>query len=217
MNGEADMKRIRDAGADRAGIAIDAATKPLFDSLRGAGVSGPHRWERYCDAVDEAVSVFGRYKTGVHLIVGIGETEEEMVRTIDCFHNRGAVTHLFSFYPEPRSIMENHPRPTLGAYRRVQLARYLINNSIRKISDFSFSGSGQIIDFGVDITPFIDSGVPFMTSGCPGRDGLIACNRPFSNERPSEPIRNFHFIPNQNDKDMIASQIFEDTDRAPVC
>ena len=208
MDGETDMKRIMAAGADRVGIAIDTATKPLFDSLRGAGVGGPHKWERYTKAVDEAVSVFGRYNAGVHLIVGIGETEEEMAQTIGYFHKKGALTHLFSFYPEPGSVMENHPRPTMGCYRRMQLARYLINESICSADDFSFSEDGQITDFGVDITPFVDSGVPFVTSGCPGRDGLIACNRPFSNERPSEPIRNYHLLPDREDRMIIASQIF---------
>jgi len=216
MNGETDMRRIKDAGADRAGIAIDTAAKPLFDSLRGVGAGGPHRWERYLSAVDEAVAIFGRYKTGVHLIVGIGETEEEMAQTIDFFHNKGAVTHLFSFYPEPGSLMENHPRPTMGNYRRIQLARYLINESVCGASDFTFSEKGRLVDFGVDVTPFINSGSPFMTSGCPGRDGLVACNRPFSNERPSEPIRNFHLTPDEDDIKAITAQLFEDMEKAYI-
>ena len=206
MDGEADLRRIKNAGADRVGIAIDAATEPLFDATRGKGVKGPHRWERYIQAVDEAVSVFGRYNAGVHLIVGLGETEEEMTRIIDACYKKGALTHLFSFYPEPGSLMENHPRPSIESYRRIQLARYLINEGIRDYSGFTFSGSGELTDFGIDIDPYIKCGLPFMTSGCPGKDGLMACNRPYSNERPSEPIRNYHFIPDEDDIDIIASQ-----------
>ena len=38
---------MKKAGADRVGIAIDAATPELFDQLRGKGVGGPHRWDHY--------------------------------------------------------------------------------------------------------------------------------------------------------------------------
>ena len=215
MDGVADMQRIKDAGADRAGIAIDAATPELFDSLRGKGAGGAHKWERYLEALDEAVSVFGEYNAGVHLIVGIGETESEMASIIDYCHKKGAVTHLFSFYPEAGSPMAQYPRPSMGKYRRMQLARYLINESVCTFSDFGFSSSGELVDFGVEIAEFIEKGIPFMTSGCPGKmssgkDGFVACNRPFGNERPSEPMRNYHFLPDGGDKQLITSQIFED-------
>jgi len=210
MNGVFDMRRIKDAGADMVGVAIDAATEELFDSTRGKGVGSQLRWDRFVQAVDEAVSVFGKYKAGVHLIVGLGESEREMARIIEDFFNKGALTHLFSFYPEKGSLLENHPRPSIGKYRRIQLARYLINESICKCSDFTFSTRDEILDFGVDIRPFIDRGVPFMTSGCLGQGGFTACNRPFSNERPSEAIRNYYFVPTDEDKEIIAAQIFED-------
>ena len=207
MKGETDMRRIKDAGADRVGIAIDTATEPLFDSLRGSGTGGPHKWQRYFQAVDEAVAVFGKYNVGVHLIVGLGETEKEMVQIIDDCYRKGALTHLFSFFPEQGSALTDHPRPDLDSYRRIQLARYLINEDSRCYSDFAFAPDGKLIDFGIDISPYIEKGIPFMTSGCPGRDGMMACNRPFSNERPSEPMRNYHFIPNDDDKRLIASQL----------
>lgn len=208
IDGESDMRRIRSAGADKVGIAVDAATEELFSSLRGGGVGGPHSWDQYGQAVDTAVSVFGAYKAGVHLIVGLGETEKEMVHVINHFHKKGAPAHLFSFYPEQGSLMEKHPRPSVGRYRRMQLARYLINESVCDGSGFAFSESGELVDFGLDARPYIDKGVPFMTSGCTGKDGLSACNRPYSNERPSETIRNYHFAPDESDKELIASQLF---------
>ena len=42
-----DLEAMKDAGAERIGVAIDAATPDLFDRLRGKAVGGPHRWERY--------------------------------------------------------------------------------------------------------------------------------------------------------------------------
>jgi biotin synthase len=175
--------------------------------LRGEGAGGTHRWERYLQAIDEAVLFFGPYNVGVHLIAGLGETEKEMVEIIDSCHKKGALTHLFSFFPEKGSVMQDHPRPTIESYRRIQLARYLINESIADQSGFIFTDSGEIAGFGIDIEPLLRKGIPFMTSGCPGKDGVMACNRPYGNERPGEPTRNYHFIPDDDDIKTITAQI----------
>ena len=58
-----------------------------------------------------------------------------------------------------------------------------------------FHDEGRIIDFGLDIEPCLRKGKAFMTSGCPDSDGRLACNRPFGNERASEPMRNYPFQP----------------------
>ncbi len=198
------MKR---AGADRVGIAIDAATPQLFDQLRGKGVGGPHQWAHYWNVTHMAVSAFGRFFVGIHLIVGLGETEKEMVDAIQQGQDRGATTHLFSFFPEMGSPMERQSSPPLGQYRRIQLARWIINESLGSDGCMKFDESGRLIDFGMDIEPFLQTGEPFMTSGCPGRDGKVACNRPYGNERPSDPIRNFPFMPEAEDIEEIRKQL----------
>jgi biotin synthase len=198
---------MKKAGADRVGIAIDAATPELFDQLRGKGVGGPHQWNHYWNVTDMAVSVFGEFYAGIHLIVGLGETEKEMVETIQRGQNMGAYTHLFSFFPEKGSPMEKHPSPPLGQYRRIQLARWIINESLGSAGRMKFDESGRLVDFGMDVEPFVQMGEPFMTSGCPGRDGKVACNRPYGNERPSGPIRNFPFVPEAEDIEEIRRQL----------
>jgi len=209
MKGKSDLKAVKEAGADRVGIALDAVTPDLFAKHRGKGVGGPHRWEHFWHTVAEAVEVFGPYQVGVHLIVGLGETEQEMIDIIARAHEMGALTHLFSFFPEPGSHMEKHPQPSLGQYRRVQLARYLINENIISAGVMRFSPAGRVVDFGVDIEPYVAKGIPFMTSGCPGQDGTVACNRPFGNERASEPMRNYPFAPGAQDVETIRAQIWD--------
>jgi len=198
---------MKNAGADRVGIAIDAAILELFDRLRGKGVEGPHRWEHYWDVVRMAVGVFGKFHVGIHLIAGLGETEKEMVETIQKGQEMGAYTHLFSFYPEKGSPMENHSPPPISQYRRVQLARWIINESLGSLNQMKFDETGRLVDFGMEVTPLIHTGEPFMTSGCPGRDGKVACNRPYGNERPSAPIRNFPFMPEPQDIEEIMAQM----------
>jgi lipoyl synthase len=207
MDGKGDLEKIRDAGADRVGIAIDAAKDALFAQHRGAGVGGPHQWGLFWEYLSDAVEIFGRHKAGVHLIVGLGETEQEMVQTISRAYRIGALTHLFSFFPEGGSILQDRPQPPLGTYRRVQLARYLINEGISEAKEMRFSPEGRIVDFGLDVEPWISKGEAFMTSGCPGEDGRLACNRPFGNERASELMRNYPFPPGPEDVGRILAQM----------
>ena len=197
-----DMRNLRNAGVERIGIALDCATKELFELLRGVGARSPHRWERYMEGIDEAM---GRGKVGVHLIVGLGETEEEAVKLIQLMHDKGVETHLFSFYPEQGTLLERWIRPPASQYRRVQLARYLINNGIARYEWMKFNSEKQIVDFGVrlsELESIIESGLPFVTSGCPG------CNRPYANERPSEFPRNFPYIPRSQEIERIKKQLF---------
>lgn len=209
MKGKQDLQAVKAAGADRVGIAVDAATPELFEKHRGKGVGGPHQWEHFWRMLEEAVDVFGPYQVGVHLIVGLGETEQEMIDVIARAHKMGVLTHLFSFFPEAGSHMEKSPQPPLGQYRRVQLARYLINENIVPAESIRFSPDGQVADYGVDIEPYVAQGIAFVTSGCPGEDGTVACNRPFGNERASEPMRNYPFIPGAQDVERIRTQIWD--------
>ncbi len=206
---EAGLVEIREAGADMVGIAIDAATEELFDRLRGRGVGGPHRWAHYWATLERAVKVFGRFKAGVHLVVGLGETEQEMVAAIQRAQDLGAHTHLFSFFPESGSLMADHPQPSYGHYRRIQLARYIINHELGRAEEMDFDDAGRLVDFGVPTEELIRYGEPFMTSGCPGPDGWVACNRPFGNERASRPIRNYPFLPEPEDIELIRYQLRE--------
>jgi len=107
------------------------------------------------------------------------------------------------------SPMERHLSPPLGQYRRIQLARWIINECLGSLGQMRFDERGRLVDFGVDGGPVIQMGEPFKTSGCPGRDGKVACNRPYGNERPSGPIRNFPFMPESEDIEEIRAQMEE--------
>ncbi|MBA3036496.1 MAG: radical SAM protein [Desulfobacterium sp.] len=207
---EVDLAKFKESGADKIGVAIDAATPELFDKYRGKGVRGPHRWEKYWDTYQKVIEVFGGENSGVHLIVGLGETEKEMVDTIQRSSDMGGGTHLFSFYPEPASQMEQQQPPPVGQYRRIQLARYLIDENITSINNFDFDSLGKIKDFGLpeyELEKIINSGLPFMTSGCKGKDGMVACNRPYGNYPPPE-IRNYPFHLTPDDVEIVKNQLW---------
>lgn len=205
-----DLGALREAGADKIGVAIDLATPALFEKYRGRAVGGPHRWETYWKCFEEALSVFGPGDVGAHFIVGMGETEREMCLSIQTVRDMGGSTHLFSFYPEAGSLLQNRSRPRLAAYRRVQLARYLIDNEVARAESFAYGPRGQISDFGIAqdvVDRIVSSGEPFRTSGCTGADGEVACNRPYGNSRPGEEIRNYPFPPTPEDIARIRVQL----------
>jgi len=207
-----DLADFKAAGADKIGVAIDLATPELFDRLRGTGVGGPHKWNLYWQCLSDSIRIFGRGNAGPHLMVGMGETEKDMCAVIQRARDMGGNTHLFSFFPEESSTLalEGHLPPPMDQYRRIQLARYIIDLQLQHAANFTFTEGGQIESFGLpaeEIEAVIDSGRPFETSGCTGNDGQVACNRPFGNSRPGPNIRNFPFKPDQTDIRRIRNQL----------
>lgn len=205
-----DLLDCKAAGADKIGIALDLATPELFDRYRGSGVGGPHVWDTYMSRLADAVDIFGSRNAGAHFVTGMGETEQEMADAIQKVQDMGGWTHLFSFFPEPNSQMSDHPVPSMDHYRRIQLARFLIDQRLVRAGDLRYDESLRIVSFGLSedmVEAVIDSGEPFRTSGCPGYDGQVACNRPYANSRPGPDIRNFPFPPNSGDIRRIRRQM----------
>jgi biotin synthase-related radical SAM superfamily protein len=182
------MRQLAEVGVERIGIPLDAGTEELFNKVKGRDVGGPYVWAEQFKLLSEAVEIFGKGKVSTHLIVGLGETEKEMVETIQRCVDMGVLPALFAFTPIPGTALENNPQPMVPVYRRVQLARHLIFHGIARYEDVYFDGKGCISDFGVDnevLMGIVQAGDPFLTSGCPN------CNRPYYNEKPSGPIYNY--------------------------
>jgi len=182
------MQRLGEAEAERIGISLDAATEELFSKVKGHSVGGPYVWEEQFKLLSEAVQIFGKCEVSTHLIVGLGETEKEMVETIQKCVDMGVLPALFAFTPIPGTALENNSQPSVPAYRRVQLARHLIFHGIARYEDMHFDEKNCVRDFGANkevLTGIIQTGEPFLTSGCPN------CNRPYYNEKPSGPIYNY--------------------------
>ncbi len=205
-----DLWDFRAAGADKIGVAIDLATPELFAAYRGQGVGGPHQYQRYMECLQQAIDIFGPGNAGSHFVTGMGETEKEMVQAIQQIQDMGGWTHLFSFFPEADSQLADYPMPDMDHYRRIQLARYIIDQGLARSNKFEYDEQERIQNFGLNpaaLDEIINSGAPFCTSGCPGYDGLVACNRPFANSRPGPNIRNFPFQPNELDIARIRKQM----------
>jgi len=180
--------RLKESGIERIGIPLDASTKDLFDRIKGGSAGGPYTWEEQLRLLREATAVFGKGNVSTHLIVGLGETEKDLVRIIQRCHDAGVLPGLFAFTPILGTILEHSQPPSLDAYRRIQLARLLIVEERTAFKNFIFDRDGKIACFGVqpeELAKTIHEGEAFRTSGCPD------CNRPYYNERPSGPVYNY--------------------------
>jgi biotin synthase len=197
-------RRLAEAGVERIGIPLDAAAKAVFDHVKGLLAGGPYNWDRQRSVLLEAVEVFGEGNVSTHLIVGLGETEKEMMETVQWCVDKGIYPALFSFTPLPGTALSHQPSPTINHYRRVQLARYLIVIGKTRFDRMSFDGTGCIVDSGVsteELQDAVQSGLPFRTSGCPG------CNRPYYNEKPSGPIYNYPRQPTLKEIEEIEREL----------
>ncbi|MBS7632289.1 radical SAM protein [Candidatus Bathyarchaeota archaeon] len=182
------ITHLINAGAERVGIPLDAATKEIFNKVKGRSAGGPYRWRQQLELLHKAVTLLGENKVSTHLIVGLGETEKEMIKAIQQCVDMGVQPALFAFTPIRGTALEKADQPPLQRYRRIQLARYLILHKLARFENMRFEKTGNLADLGVGkerLERIIHTGEPFLTSGCPN------CNRPYYNEKPSGPIYNY--------------------------
>lgn len=215
--GKDDLIRMHDMGADIFTVALDAVTPEIFERTRGKGVDSPHKYEHYWRALEWAAEVFGPEKFGAHLIGGMGETEREILEVAQKIRDLGGHNHMFAFFPERGSLMEDWPPVDRGQWRRVQLARYIIDYAGGNFRDMLFDEQERVIGFGVAedrLAQLIGSGTPFQTSGCPGKeDNVSACNRPYGDSSPTD-ILSFPFALKRRDVEKIRRQMRGDKVRA---
>lgn len=170
-------------GAERVGIPLDAATPEVFRRVKGGSFT------RLLDLLGEAAAAFpGRIST--HLIVGLGEAEKEAAEALLLLHRLGLTVGLFAFTPVPGTALADQAPPDLGAYRRLQVARWLLATGrvAPEGHPFAFDPEGRLVDFGLspaDLREALAGGEAFRTSGCSG------CNRPYYNERPGGVTYNY--------------------------
>ena len=169
------VEEILEWGSSRVTLALDAAAERIYSEVKGGG-SWRARWYLLRAAA-------GRFpgRIGTHLIVGLGETEREMLETIQACLDMGATVALFAFTPVRGTRMQAAPPPDPAAYRRIQAAHFLMKNGLVRLADMQFDSDGRLVSFGKpveEVKALLVGGDAFRTSGC--KD----CNRPYYNEHP---------------------------------
>jgi biotin synthase-related radical SAM superfamily protein len=175
------VQELLEAGVERVGLSLDAVKEEAYRWVKGGDLHAA------LAIIEEAARRFpGRITT--HLMVGLGESEEEMVRTMALLLSWDVTPALFAFTPVRGTKMQSELPPSLESYRRLQVARHLLLHRVCWVEDLSFSEQGRIVSFEhpkSQVEQVLAGGEAFQTSGCPG------CNRPYYNESPRGPLYNY--------------------------
>jgi len=200
------LAHIKDAGADIIGVGLDAASEEVFRRTRGRGAKGPHDWHYHWHIVRAARRLFGPMKVNCHIIVGLGETDRDLVDLFYQLKSEQIAGYLFSFNPEPGTAMQHVPRAPIHRWRRIQLVKYLIESYELPREAIEFDAECNIVRLnapGLMVEVAVNTGMPFMTNGCPDKNGVMACNRPYGSYRPGEEFRDYPFKPETDDLIII--------------
>jgi len=201
---EEQLQTLFDLGLDRVAIPLDAATEEVFSKVKGQLSGGPYSWHRHLSTLRSAVEIFGEGHVSTHLIVGLGESDAELIIMIQMMVDTGINPGLFAFTPIQGTLLEKSSQPSLVRYRRIQVARYLIASGKAKYSMMKFGPEGNLVDCGIplgDLNEISASGEPFLTSGCPD------CNRPFYNEKAGGPFYNYPRKPTRDEISQIITEM----------
>jgi biotin synthase-related radical SAM superfamily protein len=152
---EEQISQLIEAGAETVTLALDAATEKVFSRIKTGNFN-----EILTTLKNSSKKHPG--KIGTHLIVGLGETKEEIIETIKYMYDNGINVGLFAFTPVKGTKMENQKQPDIKTYRKIQAEHFKIRFKTDKVEPEAFE-----------------------TTGCPG------CNRPFYNESPGGIIYNY--------------------------
>lgn len=207
------LEILKEAGADMIGVGLDAVSERVFFDRRTNVPNGSLKWSNYWDIIEASRDIYGPWKVNIHTVVGLGETDKELVDIFYQLRDNEILAYLFSFNPEPDSRMGNYPRATITRWRRIQLVKHMIEKYDLKRDKIDFDDQGNMIklkDNNFEIDHFLqtlDNGTPFETGGCPSADGEPGCTRPYGSYRPSESFRDFPFTPEDDDLKLIREEL----------
>ncbi|MHB8657610.1 MAG: radical SAM protein [Solirubrobacteraceae bacterium] len=192
------LRAFKAAGADMIGIGLDAVTEELFASLRTDVPKGGLKWSQYWRIVDGAREIFGPWKVNCHTLVGLGERDCDLLGIFGRLLDRQIFSYLFCFNPEPDSRMGHLPKTPLRRWRRIQLAKFLLEERGLDPDAFRYDDDGALAAIHAPrglIDEVIADGHAFMTNGCPSSGGEPGCTRPMGSWRPTEDPRDFPWRP----------------------
>ena len=198
------LKALAALEVDRVAISLDAITPPIFERIKGTGVKGPFTWNQHYQSLETAQAIFGPGRVTTHLIIGLGETEYQTIQLIWELTTKGIRIGLFPLTPLTGTPLAQLDRPALDKYRRIQLAHFLLQNSLATPKQMRFDASKELISFGIPkktLEDVVAEGKAFQTAGCP------SCNRPFFTEAPRGPLYNYPYPPSNAALHQIRNQL----------
>ncbi|SHE74836.1 biotin synthase [Marinitoga hydrogenitolerans DSM 16785] len=168
-----EVDEIFNYNIDNLGISIDVANKDLFSKIRGGSFDS-----LFNILVKSSMKYPGKVTT--HIIVGLGETDEDLIDIMLEMKKYNILVSLFAFTPIQGTFFEDEVPPSIERYRKIQFAREIIEKKNIEKKDFKFK-NGHLIEL-PEVEFSIEEAI--KTSGC------SYCTRPFYNEKPNKLLYN---------------------------
>jgi len=108
--------------ADRICIPLDVANKELYKEIKN------NDYNKKLNLIKKAAELYPN-KITTHLILGLGESENELMNLIRELHKLNIEIGLFAFTPIKGTKLENQPQPDINYYRRIQSGYYKLKHN----------------------------------------------------------------------------------------
>ena len=103
------FRRMRDAGIDTLGMHLEAVTPTVRERVMPGKASVPI--ERYLQAFEASVKVFGRGQVSTYILAGLGDTPEAILSMSEQLLALGVYPFVVPFVPISGTPLEDHPAP----------------------------------------------------------------------------------------------------------
>lgn len=111
------FEHMKAAGVDSLGMHLEAVTPDVRARIMPgkAGVA----LERYLDAFDAAVAVFGRGQVTTYILAGLGDSADAILALCDTLIGKGVYPFVVPFVPITGTPLEHHPAPDPAFLRQI--------------------------------------------------------------------------------------------------
>ncbi|WP_408955956.1 radical SAM protein [Natroniella sp. ANB-PHB2] len=180
INSLAEVDKLLQLGVDRVNIALDVVAPEKFSEIKGGS------YQKRYQLLEKAAKRFPD-RISTHIIIGFGETEQQVIKLLARLKELKVKLGLFAFTPLRGTKLAKQSRPAIDNYRRIQIANYLIFAHNFDLGEFNFTeGKLNVIDIeDQKLRELLSTGKAFETVGCSG------CNRPYYNEKPGGVMYNY--------------------------
>ncbi|UOA07118.1 MSMEG_0568 family radical SAM protein [Methylobacter sp. S3L5C] len=103
------FERMKAAGIDSLGMHLEAVTPEVRARIMPGKASVT--LDRYMNAFDAAVAVFGRGQVSTYILAGLGDTAEAILAVSEQLVNKGVYPFVVPFIPITGTPLEHHPSP----------------------------------------------------------------------------------------------------------
>lgn len=111
------FQRLKDAGVDTLGMHLEVVGEALRQRILPGKAEVP--LQRYWDAFEAAVAVFGRGQVSTYLLAGLGDSAETLLATSERLLKLGVYPFVVPFVPISGTPLEDYPAPPAEFMRGV--------------------------------------------------------------------------------------------------